>query len=93
MFELKFVPNGRGKAQCEADPAYPNGIALDATNGTDVSSCFMVLPYPAPECGIWEVECSKCGLTVVITAAGRADDPCSVRLACKQVVTLKQAVN
>lgn len=44
--------------------------------------CFTPLPYPAPQCGHWLVECDECPFSVIITAAGRADDPISVRVAC-----------
>jgi hypothetical protein len=79
--EIKFVPSGRGKARCEPNPAYPTGIALDqSTPGK--KACLVVLPYPAPECGLWVVECRNCAVLAAITAAGRPDDPVSVKLRC-----------
>lgn len=65
-----------------ADPRYPNGIDLDMTRGGQ--GCRVDLPYPAKRCGMYRVQCSECGLTTVITTAGRADDPRSVKLACKR---------
>lgn len=62
-------------------PNYPDGIAVDASRGKPVS-CKVEIPYPAPECGSYVVSCKVCGLTAVITAAGRPDDPISVKLAC-----------
>jgi hypothetical protein len=35
-------------------------------------------------CGVWVVACHTCGLRVGITAAGRPDDPRTVRLACNR---------
>ena len=90
---IEFQPSGRGKAQCPADPAYPHGIALDCTraqfrqshDSLDIAStCTLELPYPAPECGLWMVSCDDCPLTVAITAAGRVDDPISVKMACRK---------
>lgn len=78
---VDFRKSGRGKAQCEADPNYPHGIELHCP-GVAVS-CKVALPYPAPECGWWEVECLSCGYLMIVTAAGRADDPVSVRLPCQ----------
>jgi len=78
---VKFIPSGRGKAQCPADPRYPQGVALDS--GLGGPSCLVALPYPAPECGHFIVDCTLCGIIVSITAAGRADDPVSVNIPCR----------
>jgi hypothetical protein len=80
---IEFKPSGRGKAQCPADPAYPNGIALDCRTDDARPSCRFPLGYPAPECGHWIVCCDTCGVKIVATAAGRPDDPTSVRVNCK----------
>jgi hypothetical protein len=79
--KIKFIPSGRGKAQCPPNPAYPSGIHVGAAEGT-TESCFVKLPYPAPECGWFEVECLRCQRVVVITAAGRPDDPVSFEMPC-----------
>lgn len=84
---IDFIPNGRGKAQCEPDPLFPNGKAVDVSNGQ--KSCLVALPYPAAECGAWRVVCSACGLRVGITAAGRPDDPISVKIPCKLITETK----
>jgi len=78
---VTFFPSGRGKAQCPPDPNYPEGIPLDVSQGRP--SCLVTLPYPAPECGLWIVTCRKCLTSVAITAAGRPDDPTSVRIPCR----------
>ena len=83
--EVRFIRSGRGKAQCPPDPNFPMGVRIVmATDNED--SCDVALPYPAPECGMHEILCSECGLSVLVSAAGRNDDPVSVRVACKKVI-------
>jgi hypothetical protein len=79
--EINFVPSGRGKARCAPDPAYPKGIAVALPEGV-VESCFVELPYPAPECGAHVVICKTCHSSAIVTAAGRADDPVSFFMPC-----------
>ena len=79
---VEFVPSGRGKARCEPNPDYPNGIdSIDIALGG--ASCKVELPYPAPECGYFVVRCKLCGFSAAITAAGRPDDPKSVTIPCQ----------
>lgn len=73
----------RGPPQCLPDPAYPDGIDVEAT-APGVPSCKVNLPYPAPERLVWSVRCRRCGYTAAVTAAGRPDDPRSVTLPCKR---------
>lgn len=68
--------------QNPADPRYPNGIDLDISKGAK-RTCSSKLPYPTPHCGYLYVECRTCGTNALITTAGRADDPRSVKLACE----------
>lgn len=84
-----FEPSGRGKAQCPADPRFPNGIAIDAHGDDQGPTCLVDLPYPAPECGAFVVRCLLCRLSIAITAAGRIDDPRSIRLLCAVKSTIK----
>ncbi len=79
---IEFIPSGRGKAQCKPDPRYPKGIALDTTLGVGGPHCVITLPYPAPECGLWDVYCNHCDFRIMVTAAGRPDDPISIKVAC-----------
>jgi hypothetical protein len=79
---ITFVPSGRGKARCPSDPAYPNGVAIDPVGHDAPAWCLVKLPYPAPECGVHRIDCSLCALQVLVTAAGRPDDPVSVRIPC-----------
>lgn len=71
---------------CEAkgspNPAYPDGIDVDCSGGAE-ATCTQPLPYPAKRCGQYLVVCESCGKTIVITTAGRPDDPRSVKVACK----------
>ena len=78
---VEFKPSGRGKARSAPNPDYPDGCHVDITEGQ--TGCSVALPYPAPECGAWIVRCAACGMSVAITAAGRPDDPRSVRIPCK----------
>jgi hypothetical protein len=83
QFAIEFHASGRGKARCDPDPAYPHGIAIDGA-GNASAWCIARLPYPAPECGHFRVDCKLCGFSLLITAAGRADDPISVRMPCSE---------
>ena len=71
--------------QCAPNPAYPDGIDMDATRGLPGPSCKVALPYPAKRCGMYEVKCNVCGIVVAITTAGRPDDPRSLTIPCKGV--------
>jgi hypothetical protein len=68
--------------KCAPDPAYPEGVDLDASKG-QLPSCHITLPYPARRCGLYTLACTLCGMTAACTTAGRVDDPRSVTLACK----------
>jgi hypothetical protein len=74
--DLGFEP------QCPSDPAFPEGVDLDISAGS-VICCFVPLPYPAKRCGRYHIDCSACRLSVIVTTAGRADDPRSIRLPCQ----------
>ena len=78
---IEWLDRGR-EPQCEPDPAYPLGKDMDVSEGA-ANTCYAELPYPAPRCGIYVVRCSKCGLNIGLTTAGRPDDPRSVKIACK----------
>jgi hypothetical protein len=77
-----YFLSGKRQAKCPSDPAYPHGIDVDMSNGAMVA-CLGYLPYPAECCGVLMVRCAKCGANAAITTAGRADDPRTVKLACK----------
>lgn len=82
---MKIVWHDAGREpQCVPDPAFPNGIDIDASGGAP-AACSTQLPYPAKRCGQYQVTCETCGQAVMVTTAGRPDDPRSVNLACKLV--------
>lgn len=81
---VDWIDGGR-EPECPASPAYPNGIDLDLSAGA-ARVCQVELPYPAQRCGQFIVSCATCGLRVAVTTAGRADDPRSIKLACKERV-------
>lgn len=67
--------------QCAPDPAYPTGKDLRLADQS-IPHCDVALPYPAKRCGLYIVECKRCGYRMGITTAGRPDDPRSVQIAC-----------
>jgi hypothetical protein len=71
--------------KCAPDPDYPAGkdIQLDLSVA---HKCIAKLPYPAKRCGYYVVTCDKCKLRVAVTTAGRADDPRSVELPCRELM-------
>ncbi len=81
QFNIAFKPSGRGKARCQPDQNYPNGIDIVMTE--EGPFCKVFLPYPAPECGHYAISCNLCGIKVAVTTAGRPDDPKSVTIPCK----------
>lgn len=80
LFRIRWASSGR-TAQSAPNPAYPDGVVVDMTAG-QTPHCEVTLPYPAPEVGVWIVECESCGLRAAATAAGRPDDPRAVQLPC-----------
>jgi hypothetical protein len=80
-FTVDWIDGHRTSEQA-ADPAWPDGwaadVALDAPR-----ACRVELPCPAAGRGMWVVVCTKCGFAFSLAAAGRADDPRSVRVPCK----------
>ena len=79
---VEFIDSGR-EPKCAPDPAFPEGKDIDASDGASVT-CTADIPYPAPRCGVMIVACSKCGLRIGLTVAGRPDDPRTVKIGCKQ---------
>jgi hypothetical protein len=81
--KVEWFDSGR-EPQCAPDPDYPKGKDLDISDGS--KSCCAQLPYPAKRCGYFVVACSKCGMSVAVTTAGRPDDPRSLRMPCKETL-------
>ena len=80
QFKIEWRDGGR-KSKVPPSPLYPDGLDFDVSGGQ--RSCATNVPYPAPRCGMWRVTCHLCGFSALVTAAGRRDDPRSVRLPCK----------
>ena len=81
QFKITWVDAGR-EPQVKPDPRFPNGIDIDMSRDQE-EACTTGLPYPARRCGHFVIECERCHTRVVLTTAGRPDDPRSVRIACK----------
>lgn len=79
--KIKWIDSGRPPSE-PPDPAYPRGIELDVSAGAS-PSCVVLLPYPAPRCGMFFVKCQDCQTSALVTTAGRPDDPRSIRLPCR----------
>ena len=79
--KIVWQDSGR-KAQCAPNPDFPAGVDLDCSDGAE-KTCSEKIPYPAAGCGVYFVKCEVCGYTVAITAAGRPDDPRSIKMPCR----------
>lgn len=79
-FEIKWIDRQR-EPQNPPNPDHPRGIDIDLSEGA-AQTCKSELPYPAKRIGFYMVNCNICDLTVMITTAGRSDDPRSITLAC-----------
>jgi len=82
--KVKWIDGGK-EPQCAPNPAYPDGIDIDLSEGAE-RACSTELDHPAMRIGHYLVMCRTCGQRVALTTAGRADDPRSVKLACKPLV-------
>ncbi len=82
IHSIKFVASGRGKAQCPSNPDFPNGKEIAIPTDAPFR-CEIDLPYPAPECGYFKIDCSLCSMSIAITAAGRPDDPIKLTVPCQ----------
>lgn len=80
---VTWVDGGRWP-KCTPHPDYPHGKDIDASMGQE-PACQTALPYPAKRCGHYRVVCARCGITAVVTTAGRPDDPRSFKVACRLV--------
>ena len=70
----------RRKARNPPNPAFPDGLDLDISAGRP--ACSLALDYPAPCVGAWLIKCALCGMSVVVAAAGRPDDPRAIKIPC-----------
>lgn len=82
--DVKFNDSGR-KATQLANPKYPNGQDVSVAENVLQKTCCRNLPYPAPGVGTYSVICRKCHFTALVSVAGRADDPRTITLPCKEI--------
>jgi hypothetical protein len=80
--KVEFLDSGR-EPQCPPDPAFPKGKDVNLMLPSEIKSCTVALPYPAPRCGLMMVKCIRCDVRVAVTVAGRPDDPRSVKMGCR----------
>ena len=80
-FNIRWIVRAPGKATQPPDPKFPAGIDHDISRNKR-PACRIALPYPATGIGSWSIKCLRCGFTTICTAAGRADDPRSITIAC-----------
>ncbi len=78
--DVTFLDSGR-EPKCKPDPAYPEGKAINLACD-QFKSCTKNLPWPAPRCGVYAIECKVCGFSAAITVAGRPDDPRIITMPC-----------
>src|SRR4249920_2184727 len=60
-FEIVWWDDRR-EPKVPPDPAYPDGIDLDLTNGNP-KFCESALAHPTPRCGKYYIKCRTCGLS------------------------------
>jgi hypothetical protein len=79
--EVVFISAKRGKAKCQPDPNFPNGMIAEARI-PGLAHCYVKIPYPSPEIGWVHIRCKECDVTMLLTVAGRADDPVAAAVTC-----------
>ena len=79
-FKIDWIDSYREPKQ-KPNPLYPNGQDIDASAGAMIT-CETALPYPAPRCGHFLILCRTCDQNIVVTTAGRPDDPRSLKIGC-----------
>ena len=76
---IEFIDYGRPPKE-PPDPLYPHGVDVDLSNGAE-TVCSIKLPKVTTT-GLFIAACDVCGKKVGVTAAGRADDPRSLKISC-----------
>lgn len=85
QFSFTWIDGGRPPRE-KPDPAYPDGRVIKG-DVTTRQHCRIDLPYPSPHknIGQWIINCRRCGMSMLVTAASRPDDmrtiwrPCNDR--------------
>lgn len=85
QFDIDWHDSGR-EPQVKPNPAYPTGIDVVGVKPGELG-CRVALPYPARRCGAYKVVCKLCGYRLILSTAGRPDDPRSVSVPCRMPPT------
>ena len=80
-FKIEWEDLGR-EPQHPPNPEFPEGVHFDMAQGV-TPACRGDLPYPAKRCGRYFVKCRRCFKTIVVSTAGRYDDPRSITIPCR----------
>jgi hypothetical protein len=81
-FVVHFIDSGRSP-QCKADPKFPEGKDVVLAEDDAAGKCCRNVPYPAPRCGMYLVECEVCEFSALVHVDGRPDDPRTVTMPCQ----------
>jgi hypothetical protein len=86
--------DGHREPKMPPDPRFPNGIDMDLSMAGPArdtyemgapKTCTTAVPYPAKRVGYYIITCELCDQRIVVTTAGRPDDPRSVKIKCKPI--------
>jgi hypothetical protein len=83
QFAVRWIDSGR-EPQAKPDPDYPEGRDVSGVRAGEIG-CRLALPYPAKRVGNYSIVCKLCGFALLLSTAGRPDDPRSVTMPCKTV--------
>src|ERR1700751_2914035 len=82
--EVEWISAGR-LARVPVDPNYPNGGELHVSEGAAIPTPFKcAIRHPRSAAG--KITRGLCGKRVAVSAAGVADDPTCVKIACGSLV-------
>jgi hypothetical protein len=84
-FTVQWLDSGF-EPKCAPNPNYPNGKPMDMRYG-DEPWCEVNLPYPAKRIGSYLVVCNECNKRIIVTTAGRPDDPTNIKFNCGKIFT------
>ena len=85
--DVYFIDAGH-RSDERPDPAFPTGRRVNIDGPLPTALCCYNLPYPAPRCGTYVVECLECPVRHEIPVNGRSDDPYIITMPCKKQLKL-----
>lgn len=85
-FNIEWIDGARDPRSM-SNPQFPKGVDIDASRGAE-KTCVANLPYPSKRIGAYVVTCNQCGFRAGATTAGRADDPRSIKIPCRNGASL-----